>query len=48
MQFRVNYKGIQKYIGKLEFANAYLARHWGSVARAYELGVKLELVLQRG
>ena len=45
MKFRVNYKGIQKYIGQLELANAYLARHWGSVSRAYEFGVKLELVL---
>lgn len=46
MKFRVNYKGIQKYIGQLEMANAYLAKHWGSVSRAYELGVKLELVQQ--
>ena len=45
MKFRVNYKGIQKYIGHLELANAYLTQHWGSVARAYEFGVKLELVL---
>jgi hypothetical protein len=44
MKFRVNYKGIQKFIGKLELANAYLAQHWGSVSRAYEFGVKLELV----
>lgn len=44
MTFRVNYKGIQKYIGQLELANAYLTKHWGSVSRAYELGVKLELV----
>lgn len=45
MKFRVNYKGIQKYIGQLEMANAYLTQHWGSVSRAYEAGVKLELVL---
>lgn len=45
MKFRVNYKGIQKYIGQLELANAYLTQHWGSVSRAYEVGVKLELVL---
>lgn len=44
MQFRVNYKGIRYYVGKLELANAYLAKTWGSVSRAYELGVKLELV----
>ena len=44
MKFRVNYKGIQKYVGGLEMANAYLAKHWDSVARAYEFGVKLELV----
>lgn len=45
MKFKVNYKGIQKFMGQLELANAYLAEHWGSVSRAYELGVKLELVL---
>ncbi len=45
MNFRVIYKGIQQYIGQLEMANAYLAKHWGSVTRAYEFGVKLELVL---
>lgn len=44
MTFRVNYKGMQKYVGQLESANAYLTLHWGSVARAYEFGVKLELV----
>lgn len=45
MKFRVNYKGIQQYVGQLEMANAYLAQRWGSVTRAYEFGVKLELVL---
>lgn len=45
MKFRVIYKGIQKYTGQLDLANAYLAKHWGSVSRAYEFGVKLELVL---
>lgn len=44
MKFRVSYKGIQQYVGHLELANAYLTRHWGSVSRAYELGVKLVLV----
>jgi hypothetical protein len=45
MQFRVNYKGIQKFVGRLEFANAYVIAQWGSISRAYELGVKLEPVL---
>lgn len=45
MKFRVTYKGIQEYIGQLEMANAYLTNRWGSVARAYEFGVKLQLVL---
>jgi hypothetical protein len=45
MKFRVKYKGIQKFIGQLELANAYLTQHWGSVARAYEMGVKLEPLL---
>jgi hypothetical protein len=44
MKFRVNYKGMAKFVGQLELANAYLAQHWGSVAKAYELGVKLEPV----
>lgn len=45
MIFKVNYKGIQRFVGKLELANAYMAKHWGSVSRAYELGVKLKLVI---
>lgn len=44
MTFRVNYKGIQQYLGNLELANAYLAKRWGSVSKAYEFGVKLQLV----
>ncbi|MBI5900065.1 MAG: hypothetical protein HZB40_12640 [Rhodocyclales bacterium] len=45
MMFRVNYKGMQKFIGRLELAYAYLAEHWGSASKAYEIGVKLERVL---
>lgn len=44
MMFRVNYKGMQQYQGRLELAYAYLAAHWGSASRAYQLGVKLEPV----
>lgn len=44
MMFRVNHKGIQKFIGSLQLAYAYLAENWGSASRAYELGVKLERV----
>lgn len=44
MKFSVSYKGVQQYIGRLDFANAYLMEQWGSVARAYEFGVKLVLV----
>jgi hypothetical protein len=45
MMFRVNYKGIQKFIGRLELAYDYLAKNWGSASKAYEIGVKLERVL---
>lgn len=44
MMFRVKHKGIEKYLGRLELAYAYLAAHWGSASQAYELGVKLEPV----
>lgn len=44
MKFSVSYKGVQKYVGRLDFANGYLMEQWGSVARAYEFGVKLVLV----
>lgn len=42
MLFRVNYKGMQQFIGRLELAHAYLTQHWGSASRAYAIGVKLE------
>lgn len=45
MMFRVNYKGIQKFIGRLELAYLYLAENWGSATKAYAIGVKLERVL---
>ena len=44
MKFRVKHKGIQIYVGHLALANAYMTKHWGSVAKAYEFGVKLELI----
>lgn len=44
MNFRVSYKGMARFTGRLELANSYLTKHWGSVARAYEFGVKLQLV----
>lgn len=47
MKFSVSYKGMQKFVGRLDFANAYLMERWGSVAKAYEFGVKLVLVRQR-
>ncbi len=45
MNFRVSYKGMAQFVGRLDMANSYLKMHWGSVSRAYELGVKLQLVL---
>ncbi len=44
MMFRVSYKGMQRFIGRLELAYAYLAEHWGSASQAYEIGVRLERV----
>lgn len=44
MIFRVSYKGITQYSGRLESVFAFLAKRWGSSARAYEIGVKVEAV----
>lgn len=44
MKFQVNYKGCHRYVGTLIKATAYLERQWGSVEKAYEIGVKLVLV----
>lgn len=44
MRFQVSYKGLQQYVGPLFGATSYLEKQWGSVVRAYELGVKLVLV----
>ena len=44
MRFQVSYKGLQQYVGSLLCATSYLEEQWGSVVRAYELGVKLVLV----
>jgi len=44
MLFRVKHKGMLRFTGRLEQAYDYLSRHWGTAARAYEVGVKLEPV----
>ncbi|OIQ99008.1 hypothetical protein GALL_189200 [mine drainage metagenome] len=44
MRFQVSYKGLQQYVGSLFCATSYLEKQWGSVVKAYELGVKLVLV----
>ena len=44
MRFQVNYKGLRPYVGTLINATCFLEKRWGSVARAYELGVKLVAV----
>ena len=44
MRFQVSYKGLPQYIGSLLSATSYLEEKWGSVVKAYELGVKLVLV----
>lgn len=44
MKFQVNYKGRNRYIGPLIKATAYLEKQWGSVEKAYAIGVKLVLV----
>ena len=44
MRFQVSYKGLPQYIGSLLCANSYLKEKWGSVVRAYEVGVKLVAV----
>ena len=47
MRFQVNYKGFCRYVGSLLNARAFLEQQWGSVAQAYELGVKLVVVPDR-
>ncbi len=47
MRFQVNYKGFSRYVGSLFAANFFLEQKWGSVAKAYELGVKLVAVPDR-
>lgn len=44
MKFKVTYKGIQQFVGRLAAASRFVEEHWGSVERAYEIGVKLEPV----
>ena len=45
MAFRVSYKGITQHQGGLESVFEFLARHWGSSEKAFEIGVKVEPVL---
>ena len=44
MCFQVTYKGLKHFVGSLFSARSYLEDNWGSVAKAYEIGVKLVLV----
>lgn len=44
MKFQVNYKGCHRYVGTLRKATAYLEKQWGSVEKAYAVGVKLVLL----
>ena len=44
MRFQVNYKGFSRYVGSLFNATSFLERKWGSVTKAYEIGVKLIVV----
>ena len=48
MCFQVTYKGLKRYVGSLFYATSYLEKNWGSVAKAYEIGVKLVLVPASG
>lgn len=47
MQFKVNFKGINHFTGRLQVAIHYIETQWGSVTQAYEQGVKLIPVIQR-
>ena len=40
----VNHKGVTKFSGTLEAIYRYLIEHWGSVDKAYEVGVKIVTV----
>lgn len=42
MTFRVSHKGITKYCGTLVSVFDFLEKHWGSLQRAAEIGVKVE------
>jgi len=44
MIFRVSYKGITEHSGRLESVFDFLAKHWGSAERAFEIGVKVVAV----
>ena len=42
MIFRVSYKGITKYLGRLDAVADFIEKHWGSPQLAADLGVKVE------
>lgn len=42
MKFRVSYKGITRHCGTLASVYEFLEKHWGSLQRAAEVGVKVE------
>lgn len=44
MLFRVSYKGITRYSGRLESAFAFLVKQWGSAEKAFAIGVKIQAV----
>jgi hypothetical protein len=48
MKFVVTFKGVRWYCGKLAFACQYVETKWGSLKAAYEMGVKLDPVVDGG
>lgn len=44
MIFRVSYKGITKHSGRLGSVFDFLVRQWGSAEKAFEIGVKVQVV----
>ena len=48
MSFHVTYKGLRQYVGSLFYAMNYMEKTWGSLSKAYEIGVKLIRVPEPG
>ncbi|GAB2181896.1 hypothetical protein DLREEDagrD3_21190 [Denitratisoma sp. agr-D3] len=44
MQFKVSFKGISRFTGTLVYATRFIEQQWGSLAKASEIGVKLQPV----